>query len=332
MKVDKLISFLEDNDVEYKDAGERIYLQHCYECGNGKWKVSFQDTNKEFKVIYGRCFRCGAEFSTFRYLLDVGFSIEAVKGLHNFEHLSKEKAEAEFIDLLEMDDKLREVSSEKVEYAPKGMAIPELFRISSWPKHPASLYAIKRGVPPELFDDIMIDPKTNSVAFLCRQNGSILGWQKRFVSPPTPNFKTMNPPADQFKKSMHVIEYPNSGPIAICEGPFTGVAAWHFGYHAIVTFGSAVSKAQIKRISEIVKETRKEVFVSFDLDPAGFRGFFKIKNYFTRREVEVKRLRPETGNDLNDSWKEGKRAMVVENDPYDSTVPVLEIFSEFYRD
>lgn len=331
MNLEELKSFLDQEDVAYKDVGNRILLAECFECGYTKYKTSFRNPEKEGKVLWGKCFRCESSFSSYSYLLEMGFSKEAVKKLHNFKAATTSDRSEDFMSLLDEEERRREATNPKETYVPKGVSIADFFPIGSWADHPASKYAVKRGVPEDLYRHVMMDPISNSVVFLCWEKDRIVGWQKRFVRPPRPNFKTQNPPADQFKKSMHVIEYENDGPVVVCEGPFTGIAAWRLGYHAIVTFGSAVSKTQLERIHEVVKRTGKPLYVSFDLDAAGFKGFFKIKNYFERRDIEAKRIQPEEGNDLNDSWQAGKAAKVIEDDPYDSTVPVLDIFGDIYR-
>ncbi len=331
MRFDVFVDFLEQNDIDFRQGSQRILLRECFECGYDKFKTSFRppDDDEDVKALWGKCFKCGASFSSYRYLIDLGLSSSSVKKLHNFDEVRTPEVAANFGALLAEDDAAK--STKKAEtYRPSSIELDGLFSIGSWLEHPAAKYAIQRGIPQDLFKHVMIDPVTNSVVFLCWEGDKVVGWQKRFVRPPRPNFKTQNPPADVFKKSMHVIEYPNDGPVAVVEGPFTGISGWHFGYHSIVTFGSSLSGEQLKKIEEIARRTGKPVYVAFDLDPAGFRGYFKIKNYMERRGIEVKRLRPEAGNDLNDSWAEGKGAEVIENDPYDSTVPVLDIFSEIY--
>lgn len=335
MRFEDFQKFLDEHEVSYKDVGNRILLQECFECGYTKYKTSFRPSEKESRVLWGRCFKCDASFSSYRYLVDLGFDPKVVRALHNFDTFQSTDDgrgdTAEFLAVLQLDEEKHETAASKQEYRPAGVSVEGMFSLDGWPEHPAAQYAKSRGVPSGLNRHIRIDPVANAVVFLCWEGDKIVGWQKRFVNPPRPNFKTQNPPADQFKKSMHVMEYPNAGPIAVCEGGFSGVSAWCFGYHAIVTFGSAISKAQLEKIEAIAVHTGKPIYVSFDLDPAGFKGFFKIKNYFERRGVPVQRLEPEVGNDLNDSWQAGRRGRVVEDDPYDSSVPVLDVFSDIYR-
>lgn len=331
MDLDILKDFMDTHGVDFKEAGERIYLKECFECGNSKWKVSFRDpSNEKYKSLWGICFRCSATFSTYSYLIDLGFDRKSVKDAHGFGSVMQESGDVDFTSLLIQEDAVKEKAA-KAPYRPGRIDISGYFSIDSWPKHPASIYARARGVQEGLDRHILTDPETNSVVFLCIEDNVVVGWQKRFVNPFPSNFKTLNPPADIFKKSQHVIEYPNHGPIVVCEGPFTGVAAWNFGYHALVTFGSGVSMEQIQKIGTVAERTGKPIYVSFDLDAAGYRGFFKIKNYFNRRDVEVLRLVPETGNDLNDSWQAGTGASLVHDDGWDSTVPILDVFGDIYK-
>jgi len=326
-----LKDFLEQEDVEYKDAGERIYLKECFECGNGKWKVSFKEPrNDRHRAIWGICFRCSATFSSYRYLVDLGFSRENIKELHGFDVATPTEELIQFAEVIVEGNADKNIDTSDPRPA-QVIDTSRFISIKSWPNHPASLYAKRRGVPEALYPHVMIDPDVNAVVFLCIEDGKPIGWQKRFVNPYPESFKTLNPPADVFKKSQHIIEYPNSGSIVVCEGPFTGVAAWNYGYHAIVTFGSGISLEQIAKIEEIATTTKKSIYVSFDLDAAGFKGFFKIKNYFNRRGVDVLRLYPNSGNDLNDAWMSESGVTVDVEESWDSSVPVLDIFSEVYR-
>jgi DNA primase len=134
--------------------------------------------------------------------------------------------------------------------------------------------------------------------------------------------------AKGFKKTQHILEFPGAGDIMVCEGPFTGLSAWHFGFHAVVTFGSGVSEQQLALIAALARKTGKRVGVAFDEDKAGRKGYRTVKLGMYHEKIPTFRIRPETGNDLNDSWKAGKGIRRIADSKEDITIPELELPEE----
>jgi len=325
MDIANFIAFLDKAGIRYKEKSKAISLQDCPSCGSETFKVDlYKDEEKDWNKLYGKCHKCQEEFDSYGYLIDIGQDRVAVKALHNFAGKAPEN-----FDTLDI---LGEVAREKAEppkFTPTIHSVDHLTSIGVWGKHPASKYATSRGVTPELFDDIMIDHRVNAVAFLCREKGDVVGYQYRLVKPEDPSAKSWNPPS--FKKNHHVLHWKNSGPIAICEGPFTAVAAYNFGFEAICTFGAAVSIRQMDLIYNIIKESNKETYVAFDKDAAGVSGYFALKR--SLKGINVERILPEVGNDLNDSWDKGK-GWVKDDSNLDFTIPVLKThpFKSGYED
>lgn len=328
MRLEEFAEFLDYCGIRFKDRPKAFVLQDCPACGSDRYKVYlYKDEDKGWKNLYGKCVKCETKFTSFSYLIDMGQDLDEVKELHNTgEAAPEDLGSLEILaDVTSGKEKREEV------YSPTIHSIDHLTPINVRPNSPPSVYAMKRGVTPDLYEYIMVDRRADAVAFLCIENGKIVGYQYRYVNPFNPDMKTWNPPT--FKKSHHIIDYPNHGDILICEGPFTAVAAYHYGFHGVCTFGSAISKHQIKKIAELSKRLDKRIAVSYDLDAAGLGGYFKIKMAMKSEGIDVYRVRPEVGNDLNDSYQKGKGYVIVDKDEEDYTIPVLHFkpFSEGYK-
>jgi hypothetical protein len=193
--------------------------------------------------------------------------------------------------------------------------------VGQFPEHPAAKYAIKRGWTPDQTQNILLDYMGSSVVFVVRDGGRVVGFQKRFLNPRDPSLKTLS--SRGFQKRKYVLEYPNKGDICVCEGPFTALAAWHYGYHGICTFGSNVGEEQIEKIAKLAQEGRRKVAVAFDLDDSGYKGYRRVSLSLLWRDIETYRVRPERGNDLNDSWMAGSGIVRLPEDNEDVSIPGL---------
>jgi hypothetical protein len=182
--------------------------------------------------------------------------------------------------------------------------ISSFVNVESMPQHPSALYAIKRGYVSDFKDRIKIDISTNSVVFLVFGKKNAVGYQKRFVRPINKNFKAAT--MTGFDKSQYLIEFPKKGAdIVICEGPFTALSAWHYGYYGISTLGSAISQDQLKKIEEIHNVNGGNIGIALEPGEAGNKFFDIIKNYFFWKNINVFQILPinERNKDLNDAWQ-----------------------------
>lgn len=330
MKDQDFFDFLDDNGIAHKEQGRSIVLQSCPSCNSNNWKVALiRHRDSERKRFYGKCYRNDCRWNSYDYLIAMGIDKDEVRELHGYG-ATKADPDDELLDFLA--DLMPPERIPKPEYKPQKVSTEKFFHIEDWPDHPAAKYAISRGYVSKLHDQIMIDPETNSVVFLCKENNIVCGWQKRFVVPFNPKMKTLNPSSDIWQKSKHVVEYAGPGDLCIVEGPSTCMSAQAFGFHGVCTFGSAISQRQLELVLQISIRTGKNIAVAFDTDFAGVCGYYRIKNYMARRNIDVYRIKPEIGNDLNDSWKAGKKYLIVEDQDDNSLMPPLAgIFEELYK-
>ena len=318
MKLDRFISFLDEHEILHRVNDESIILNEAPCCGGGQ-KIYLYKEELADKPFFGKCMKCDTSWNSWTYLNEIGIDRTLNDVLHGQSELGKVELGVSTVmgfDLLRPGGREKEVKE-----PPKVADITGFYRITELPDHEATKYAIKRGWHSAFADDILIDIYSNSVIFVARKDGVPIGYQGRFLKPRNPKMKTKT--MTGFKKTQHVIEFPNSGDILICEGPFTALAAWHYGYHAICTMGSGVSTTQIQLVAEIAKRTGKRVGVAFDMDAAGKKGLRAVRLGMYHHKVPTFRVRPEHGNDLNDSWQAGKGVIVIEADQDDITIPDL---------
>jgi hypothetical protein len=314
--LDDFLGFLDKHGIAHRTTQSSIILHACPSCGSEKDKVwLYQDRPYPNGPFFGKCMKCEEKFNSKSYLIAHGIEVQDVRALHGFDGELN-------LDVMPVIDILGKNLAPS-DLPPETIDISDFVPIPSWPDHPAACYAIKRGFTPVFGDRILLDYAGSAVVFVVREGGQPVGYQRRFLRPPFPDMKTMS--SRGFKKLEWVLEFPNEGDICVCEGPFTALSAWHFGYHAICTFGSGVGEKQISKISKLSAATGKAVGVAFDLDDAGKKGFRKISLSIFWTGSRVYRIRPEQGNDLNDSWLAGKGVVVVSSDEEDVTVPDLGI-------
>src|SRR5574338_1323624 len=249
MRAEDFANYLDQCGLRYKENAKAFNLQDCPSCGSESYKVYlYKDDGRGWDRYYGKCHKCGENFSSYQYLIQLGQSRDEVKALHNIGTTAPE----DFGNLDVLGENRSERQAVTSEYTSTIHSTDHLTNIGHWKDHPVAQYAIKRGVTPDLYGDIMFDHKAAAVAFLCKEDEKIVGYQYRYINPVDPDMKTWNPPS--FKKSNHIIEYPNSGDIVICEGPFTAISGHSFGFHSICTFGAAVSVRQLELIKNIAKK------------------------------------------------------------------------------
>lgn len=318
MTLDDFLDFLGDHGVPFKTTEKSIILSDCPSCNSNKDKIwLFRDRQDEGAPFFGRCMKCGEKTNSYLYLLNIGVDKQAVDALH------RRAIDGLDLRMMPMIDLFGDKQTEEKEPEPpiEPVDISAYIKVSEIVQHPAAQYAIKRGWTEAQTGDILIDYFSSAVVFVVRHEGEVVGFQKRFLQPFNPKMKSMS--SQGFQKLRFVIEYPNDGDIAVCEGPFSALSAWHYGYHAICTFGSTVGDPQIERIRELSTVTGKNVAIAFDLDAAGRKGYLRIRNalYWSSRSTVTYRIKPEIGGDLNDSWMAGKGVVVV---PSENTDAVLD--------
>jgi len=321
MELDDFIEFLEEEGIECYTAGKSLVIKSCPACGSEKFKVHLKiQRDDESKPFFGKCFKCDEGYSSIKYLLDAGVDSSAVFRIHGHD----------------AEDALKKVASGEIlksgkkqgDSAPAEISVDtSSFRsFSVYPDHEATKYAERRGVDLIVHSDIVkIEPFANAVVFLCRDGENIVGYQKRFLYPEDPKFKTKS--FKGFEKNKYVLEFPREGAdILICEGPFTAVAAWRFGYYGICTWGAMVSNEQLEKIEQLAKKLNLSVGVAFDRDEAGQVGMDKIKRYFYWKGRKTFSVHPrdKSLNDLNDAYTSGKEIDKIEDErPFEAAIPTL---------
>lgn len=318
MQVEDFLMFLEVNDVGHSTNGKSIILLEAPCCGGHNKIYLHKNDSEPGAPFFGKCMKCETSWNSRSYLVETGFEHEKVDHLHGGV-MNLEKFELMAMPVLELLVPLRKEEAEEPVY----FSADSFYPISEIPDNEAALYAKKRGWTPSQEDTVMVDVHTNSVVFVVRDGDAVVGWQKRFLRPPNPHMKTQSAPG--FRKTRFIMEFPGNGDILICEGPFTALSAWHFGYHGVCTFGAAVSEHQVRLIAELAQKTGKRVGTAFDLDKAGKKGYRTVRMGMHWLGVPTFRVCPETGNDLNDSWMAGKGVIELSAADDDVMIPDLEI-------
>lgn len=321
MDAEKFIDFIDQRGIEYRLTDESIILNEAPCCG-GQKKIYLFREGRPGQPLFGKCYKCDTTWSSWTYLREMGYDLGEIGQLHGESTLTHTEATDSLgsLDLLEpvgtvVTKETKPVSTGQVFLVSHFYTVPEM------PDSEAAAYAIKRGWTPAQLDTILIDHHSNSVVFVCYEGEAIIGYQRRFLHPVDPKNKTKT--VQGFKKTQHIMEYANKGDIMVCEGPFTALSAWHYGFHAVCTFGAGVSEKQAELVKQLAISTGKSVGTAFDLDVAGRKGYKTLATALYWEGVPVYKIRPETGNDLNDSWQAGKGYVRID-DNEDLTIPDLK--------
>lgn len=288
-KPEQIIDVCQRNGIEVSLVSHRFRFKHCPTCGTAKWKLWLYD-----KTYAGSCFRCHTPYNLFSLFKAFGASIKDLLAFSP-ENIVVEGAAFSLVEDEEVETKI----------IPSAINLPRnrFFRICEWPTHPASKYALSRGVPKELFDVILIDIQTNAVCFLiCDDSDTAIGYQLRYVNPVNPDVKTWT--MEDFKVGEHVLMYSRpDGDLIVCEGPFNAVTAFNWGHTGLCTFGSRITTVQIDKLCALAQSRQKPLSCAFDMDDAGWHAYLQVKELCSGRGIEVIKIEPEIGNDLNDAWK-----------------------------
>lgn len=316
MNLDSFKDALDELGIGYKESGVSLEVETCPECETGSYRVLFRvhGVDEDEAQFFGRCLRgsCLQGYSSFSYLKKSGMALSRVRKAHGQDPDSNLRglSPPEPSNTLDMHIS-RPIKIE--ENTPQELDLSDFFPIWSWPDHPASLYAIKRGYCEEFKDSILIDSKTNGVVFLVNEGLKTVGYQTRFLNPISKHMKTKT--SAGFSKSNKIMHFPKDGAdILVCEGPFTALSAWHYGYYGVCTFGSSVSKTQIKLIADLADKLNVGVGYALEDDEAGRKGFNSLRAGLFWLGKSLFQIKPEVGADLNDSWQAGKGCVKVADD------------------
>jgi DNA primase len=160
---------------------------------------------------------------------------------------------------------------------------------------------------------------SQAVVFIVKNSkGEVIGAQRRFVNS---DFGSKTKTSHGFEKSKHIMVYNRNANIAICEGPFTALSAWHYGYCAVCTFGSGITAEQLDLINSLSDELESNVFVAEDNDAAGKKYSDSICSYFYWKNKPIGILKSNTGNDLNDCWKEKGKLIIEKAFMFNPAIP-----------
>jgi len=309
LNLEEFTDFLDEQGFNWVESGKSIALQDCPECGGSNYKVRLRVFDvDESEPFFGRCQRgsCHQGYSSISWLLKMEVPYTEVMGVHG---LDPEKNIGGIVPEVQ-DSSLPDITA-----APKDtkkdrpdvvIKTDWLKTIDSWPDHPVSVYAKKRGYVPEFSDIMQLDSKSGAVVFLVRDDkGDCIGFQKRFLYPSNPKMKTKS--SDDFKPSEYTLTFHRPGAdVVMCEGPFTALSAWHYGFTGVCTFGAFVGDKQIKKVIDLAVKEKVQVGTAFDDDNAGLTALGKIARFMYWEEIPIFQISAEEGNDLNDSWQAGK--------------------------
>ncbi|MEM4379211.1 MAG: hypothetical protein QXL01_00800 [Thermoplasmatales archaeon] len=334
MDLTRFENFLANHGVPFRYSGQSIVFKECPECGSQKWKVHLYRERKDESIPFmGKCFagKCGQTFSSISYLIKIGINKDDVYGIHG------KSAEANIKSLLpefKITPTDNQIAKSEITV---NVDVSSFFKFEDWDDHPVVKYASKRGLPRALWHKVMINHDSNSVVFLCHDQGKVVGYQERFIYPFNPNMKTKT--SLGFKISEFIEEYENPGKkIVVCEGPFTAASAWVLGYHAICTFGSSMSRIQLSKIAKIAQKLgqpvgfaleKKREGHAFVPDPANQKAFERLSKYLFWQGLQVFKLEPDE-KDLNDALTKNKKVLEfpVDNE-WTSILPSIDALKEF---
>lgn len=287
---------LEQSGTEWRISGQSLAAKDCPACGSSKYKVIFRINRDDDDVFLGKCMRgaCGEGFSSIKYLIMQGMDRDKVLALHGRDAASNLR------NLSEIDEQEPKAKKHVIQDQ-SDVDITGFVDIESLPDHYVAKYAKKRGYTKEHNHLIKMDLSDNSVVFLVRDGLSVTGYQKRFVSPlANPKTKT----SSGFKRDVLLSFYrPDPAPVAVCEGPFTALSAWHFDLMGVCTFGSSISKGQMEAIISYGHQGREVLYALETDDEASGVALRKFRAAMAWADIPFQIIKPLVGKDLNDAWQ-----------------------------
>lgn len=319
MDNEDFMSALEELGVHSYISGNSIRVQDCPECEKSKYTVLMK-IGGESKFLLGKCVSgsCNQGFSSYSILKKFGMEKGDIDYYHGFNPV--EDLNRVFSQEVENKSKPKQ---EK--YIDKNISI--FSNINDNINHPISKYAIGRGWSEKSSLYIMSDQPNDAVIFVCRdwRTNEVIGYQRRYIKPLPGEPKTKTSVGFQVNKNIMFFDNnDHSKPLVICEGPFTALSAFNWGFNAVCTFGSAASRDQLLNIMDLYKtKDFSGLLVAKEYDSAGEKYYKSIKNFFNFEGIDVKVIVPEVGEDLNDSWQENKGFEIKESE-------VISDFNNFF--
>lgn len=305
--VERFKKALDAAGIGYRRQGVSLAVEYCPECGDRRYIVLFRMIGVSgHEPLFGGCKTgvCGKGYSSITYLMKLGMSKEDALGVHGYS------SDVDFTKVMNDDIDISCAPKEEKKKVFIENDVSGFFRVGWNSECPTSKYAIKRGYVPEFNDIIKVDIQLGAVVFIVRgDDGGVIGFQRRFLNVPKDEDKTKS--SSGFIKSQNLLKFFRKGAdILVCEGPFTALSAWHYGYYGICTFGSGISLEQLSQIKMVAEAENVNVAVAEEDDEAGRKYFRSINSYFYNEKLKVYAIYPEAGNDLNDSWQKGKSLII----------------------
>jgi hypothetical protein len=310
--------YLDSVDINYKESGSSLAIEECPVCGDKRYIVLFRIRGVDpSKPLLGRCHTgvCQQNYSSISFLLKLGLSWEEAHEIHG---TTPEKALKEltlFDEISSSDPKKKNNEEKQIITREQIVDISNFFSISDCD---ISKYAIRRGYVNEFKDTFKVDILSRALVIICRNDKKDpIGYQRRFLDN-IPGIAKVKSSVD-FPKTTSLLKFPKKSDILICEGPFTALSAWHYGYYGVCTWGSA-SINQLEKINQLSQDLGVNVAVSPDNDPAGENYARNIASYFHWKGKGIYTVSSEIGNDLNDSWQEN-RGFIKKDFNFDPAIP-----------
>jgi hypothetical protein len=290
---------LDEVGVDWKISHSSINVKECPACGSSKYKVIFRlEPDEDEGIFFGKCLRgsCSEGYSSIKYLTMMGMERQKAIALHG-------KDPSEALRGLSEIDKKTAVKNTLPEVVQQVVDTSNFIPIETLPDHAVAKYAVRRGYVKELSDVIQMDLQDNSVVFLVNDGFITLGYQKRFISPlANPKTKT----STGFNKDNMLIFYrPDPAPVAVCEGPFTALSAWHYEMQGVCTFGANISKNQMEQIIDMGRSGREVFYAAENDDQASDKSLRSFKAAMSWAGIPFQIIRSTIGKDLNDAWEKG---------------------------
>jgi hypothetical protein len=329
VNLEDIKALIQSQGIRCRESSTALTLNHCPACGTHKFKVAFALKTLD-RGFLGKCFRgkCQEGFSIYKYLLMAGVprkEIELITGTNPEVMLEAMSVSNDIFSSGLVKNHIELDTEDPPSVSEVAKIVDGFIKLSAWPDHPATRYALSRGV--DLVRDsayTRINPIANSVVFLCNnEKGECIGFQERYLEPPYPDMKTKT--LSGFDAHSNIMYFDGSGDIAICEGPFTAIAALNMGFAAITTFGSGVSMQQMKAMERMAKAKNKHLAIAFDMDDAGRKGSDRMERLFAINETPYYIIEPEVGNDLSDSWAAGGSFKIVNNRIENAYIPQIQL-------
>ena len=331
MNLDLFKEALDELGIGYRESGVSLAVESCPACGSDTYKVLFRvhGIDEDDDKFMGGCLRgsCKQGYSSSSYLRKYDLPESRIRQVHGSDPDANLKR---MIPEAPKDPLANQMVNEPVisqTDAPDQLDLSTFLPVWAMPDHPSAEYAVKRGYVPEFDDIIKVDHRANAVVFLVNSGNKTVGYQLRYLKPIHKGMKAKT--STGFSKSSKLLEFPRAGAdILVCEGPFTALSAWHYGYYGVCTFGSSISQSQVDQVYELSKKLGVKIGFALENDDAGRKAYLSLRSALNHKGVEVFSVLPEVGDDLNDSWQAGKGCVRVDDTGLsDPAIPYINTLS-----